>query len=129
MSNEINTKVQQKKIALEKAQTKAEAMRHSIAGKQMALEQLEADIERKQADMDRMVELAKTHAPMQARYDELVAKIQSILDEHHWEPGMDSSLKIGNNAELKALKAEREELEPKIKETLPAIMAIYYGKA
>jgi multidrug resistance efflux pump len=123
MASEIETKVQQKEQALKNSQAKIDAAKHAIAGRQMILDRLVEDHERKAEDLTRMKELAKAHAPLQKRYDFLVDRINEMIRTHNHEDGM-----LQQDPEYIALKKEREELEPKLADTLPLIKKIYYGK-
>lgn len=129
MNEEIYSKVQQKKYAVDNIKHKAETVRYSIEAKERALAKLVEDLERKRADVLRMEELAEEHAEVEGRLDTVTARMRVILSEHHWEPGMDEMLKIDNNAELQVLKGEHAELKAKVGSYLPKIMAIFYGKA
>ena len=128
MNEEIYSKVQQKKYAADNIAHKIETITYSIEGKQRALAKLVEEHQRKQADIARMEELAAEHATLEERLTEVTSRMQEVLVAHHWEPGMDDSLKIDNNEEMRALKAEHAELAPKVKEYLPKIMSIFYGK-
>jgi multidrug resistance efflux pump len=123
MASEIENKVQQKEEALKNSQAKIDAAKHAIAGRQMILDKLVADHERKAADLTRMRELAEAHAPLQKRYDLVKARITEMFKTHNPEDG-----KLQQNAEYIALLREEEELEPKLADTLPLINRIYYGK-
>jgi multidrug resistance efflux pump len=123
MASEIETKVQQKEEALKNSQAKIDAAKHAIAGRQMILDKLVADHERKAADLTRIKELAEAHAPLQKRHDFVVARIGEMINTHNPENG-----KLQENAEYIALKKEADELQPKLAETLPQIKKIFYGK-
>jgi multidrug resistance efflux pump len=128
MNEEIYSKVQQKKYAADNIAHKIETIEYSIEAKQRALMKLVAELERKRSDIARMEELAEEHAGLEQRLNTVTARMREILATHHWEPGMDEILKIDNNPEMQVLKAEHSELVPKVKEYLPKIMSIFYGK-
>jgi hypothetical protein len=129
MNEEINSKIAQKKIAADNIAYKIENMKFSIATKQRAIAKLEADLERQQDSITRMEELAKTHAPLEDRLNEVRERVAELMREHVWDPTDPESVHLNKTEEWQALVAEAKELELQTKDTLPTVMAIFYGKA
>jgi multidrug resistance efflux pump len=123
MASEIETKVNQKEVALINSQAKIDAAQGAIDLRQSILDRLREDHARKEADLARMQELAKAHAPLQERHDMLMARMSQIVHDHDWTDG-----KLQENVEYRDVLSEIEEIKPKLEQTLPAIKRIFYGK-
>lgn len=123
MASEIETKVNQKEVALRNLQAKIDAAQGAIDLRQSILDRLREDHARKEADLVRIKELAKTHAPLQERHDWVVARMNQMFRDHDFTTG-----KLQDDPEYHALKEEQETLVPKLETTLPTINKIFYGK-
>lgn len=128
MATEINDIVQQKEAALARSQEKIDIAQEAINNKQKAVDRLKAEQARKEADLDRMRKIAEDHEELQQTYDASMEKRRAIAEGHIWDPNDPASIKLADNEEYRRLKADTEALEPKLKETLPLLKKIYYGK-
>lgn len=129
MNEELKSKVQQKKVAVEKLVFKVESTKASIATKQRNLTKLEADLARANEQVDRMQALADEHAPLEERYNYLTERLRDMQQTHVYDPQDPESVKLTDKPEYIDTKAEWDDLKPRVEEYLPKVMSIFYGKA
>jgi hypothetical protein len=132
MENEVYYKVQEKRVALDKFDTRIEDVKLMVVAKQRLLAKLEAERELKAAALANMEEINTDTQRMVDRINVLVEREREIVNHYlsiPWSVDLPADQKLQNDDELKELRGEMEILRAGVKTNFAKSKQVFYGKA
>jgi hypothetical protein len=131
MENEVAYKVEEKRVALSKFDTRIREVERMIETKQLLLEKLKAERELKATALAHMEKIEAENQQLVDRYDVLHER-QKELHEYYagfeFSPDMPEEHKRKNDPELNSITKEKLELLELGKANMVKTKQIFYGK-